>query len=225
MQLMKYEDFINRVEELGFLAFSKILDGLPSLTSETPEKMWHTGDPKSDPWCWKDRAAEEKRLAFGCILGGNKGFIAPRLYPVFHAAYHPVQSMEERRFEGLISQTTWDLWKLFEEKKELDTGEIRRLMGVTKKKGSSRVDSAISELQQYFYITVAGSKQRTDKFGQPFGWHINFYNRVEDWTPPQWLQHNPPPPQPEAIQTILDLAITIGSQIDRPKLTKALCLK
>ena len=221
MQLLKYEDFLDRVDELGFMAFSDILDGLPSLTAETPGRIWHTGDRETDPWCWKDRAAEEKRLAFGCILGGNKGFVAKRLYPVFYAACHPRQSMEERRYEGLVSQAAWDVWKLFEKYKELDTGEIRRLAGVTKKKGS-RTDSAIRELQQNFYIIVAGSRQKTDRLGQPYGWHINIYSKVEDWALSEWLDSRPAPDRREAIEAILDIGTANGRNISRDKLAHVL---
>ena len=67
-----YNEFLNRVNELGFMALSNIFPGFPALSEETPKEIWHTGDYNTDPWCWKDRAAQEKQLAFGCILGGNK---------------------------------------------------------------------------------------------------------------------------------------------------------
>lgn len=221
-QLCKYEDFLSRVEELGFMAFSKMLEGFPSLAEETPGRIWHTGDPETDPWCWKDRAAKEKKMAFGCILGGCKGFVVPRLYPLFCSACRPQQSMEERRYDGLVSQSTWELWKLFEQRGAMDTGEIRRSMGVTKKKGSGRVDSAISELQQQYYITVAGSRQRTDKFGQPYGWHINIYEKVEDWAPKEWLHDSSGLDRVETMETILDIGVKNGVNVDRIRLGKML---
>ncbi len=222
--LVRYEEFLERVEELGFMAFSNILEGLPSLAAETPERIWHTGDPDTDPWRWKDRAAEEKRLAFGRILGGNKGFIAERMYPVFYAACHPRQSMEERRYDGLVSQTAWELWKLFEEGKILDTGEIRRQMGVSKKKGAGRVDAAVGELQRYFYITVAGSRQKTDKTGMPYGWHANVYDRVTAWAPASWMEGCQLIKKEEAVDEILDLGVSNGSKPDRSKLARVLGL-
>lgn len=221
MQLFKYDDFLDRVEELGFMAFSDILDGLPSLVSETPGRNWHTGDPETDPWCWKDIAAGEKRLAFGCILGGNKGFVAKRLYPVFYEAYNPRQSMEERRYDGLVSQAAWDVWKLFGEHRELDTGEIRRLAGTTTKKGG-RMDSAIKELQRFFYITVAGSRRKTNKMGQPYGWHINIYSKVEDWAPSDWLDAKSVMDRAEAMEEILDIGTANGRNIGRDKLAHVL---
>ena len=92
-KLQKYEDFIERVNELGFIAFSNALPGFPSLTQETPGGIWFTGNPDTDPWHWKDRAAEEKKLSFGCVLGGFKGFIAPRMYSLFYIACQPEEHM------------------------------------------------------------------------------------------------------------------------------------
>jgi hypothetical protein len=77
--LTTYEDFVARVESLGFMALSPLLPGLPSLGGETPESLWHTG-LDTDPWRWKDRAAEEKCLAYGCILGGHKGLPSNALH-------------------------------------------------------------------------------------------------------------------------------------------------
>jgi hypothetical protein len=114
------------------MTLTNILTGLPSLSSEAPKDSWHTGNPETDPWCWKDRAAEEKRLAYGCILGGHKGFVSPRMYSIFYTAYHPEELMEERRESGQISQTIWQLWQLFEEKTLLSTSDIRKEMGVTR---------------------------------------------------------------------------------------------
>jgi hypothetical protein len=239
VKLLRYKDFLDRVEELGFMPFSGIVDGLPSLVGETPVQIWHTGDPETDPWRWKDIAAEEKRLAFGCVLGGNKGFIAPRLYPVFLAACRPSEHMEERRYSGMVSQTVWELWKLFEDRKVLDTSEIRSCMGVKGKKGGGKVDSAIVELQRLFQITVAGSRQKIDKKGQPYGWHINVYERVEDWVPSEWATAGAcgkngiscgadgsliPMDRYTAIETILDIGVKNGHNVDRDKLAKALKL-
>lgn len=222
--LQRYEDFINRVNELGFMALSNILPGFPVLSEETPKENWYTGDPDTDPWCWKDRAAEEKRLAYGCILGGHKGFVSTRMYSVFYKAYHPEEHMEERRASGQVSQTVWQLWQLFDDRISLDTGDIRREMGVTKRKGGCKVDKAIMELQQYYYITVAGSRRKADKYGQPYGWAANVYDKVESWAPEEWMNLNTALSSEEARERILDKGIVISKNICRTKLAKTLGL-
>jgi len=182
-----YDQFIDRVEELGFLPLTRVLEGLPSLSSETSDQQWHTGIPETDPWRWKDRAAEEKKLAYGCLLGGHKGFIAPRLYPHFYAACRPEPSLADRWEAGEVNQTVWHLWQLFEKHPLLDTANVRKLMGVTASHGAGRVDTALRDLQREFYITVAGSRRKIGADGQPYGWPVNVFAPVTSWTPPEWL--------------------------------------
>lgn len=221
-KLEKYEEFITRVNELGFMAFSNALPGFPSLTEETPGGIWHTGDPETDPWRWKDRAAEEKKLAFGCILGGNKGFIAPRMYSLFYTVCQPEEHMEELQSFGLISPEVWQLWQLFECRSPLSTSEIRQEMGVTKRKGGSKADKAVSELERMFYITMAGNRRKTDRFGQPFGWAANVYDKVENWAPKEWLEPNQSLSRGEAKEIILKQGLSISQNISREQLAAML---
>jgi len=221
MLLKRYEDFLDRVDELGFMALSNLIPGFPSLAEETLEESWHTSDPETDPWRWKDRAAEEKRLAFGSILGGHKGFVSASMYSLFYQGFHPQEHMEERRALGQVSQTVWQLWQLFEERTLLNTSDIRQAMGVTQKKGGSKVDKAIMELQQYYYLTVAGSRRKTNKYGQPYGWPANIYDRVENWVPEEWLKLNSGLGCEEERGRILDKGVAI-SNINRSGLAKAL---
>lgn len=224
VQLKKYQDFLDRVDELGFMALSNILPGFPSVSKETPKEIWHTGDADSDPWCWKDRAAEEKKLAFGCVLGGHKGFVSARMYPTFYVAFHPEETMEERREAGIVNQMTWQLWKLFEVKTLLDTGNIRQEMGVSLKKGGSSLDTAIKELQRYFYITVAGNRRKIDKLGKPYGWPANTYDKVMNWVPKEWMQGHADICREEAREEILKIGTVIGNNIEYKKLVKILCI-
>ncbi len=221
-KLQKYEDFIERVNELGFMAFSNVLPGFPSLTGETPGGIWHTGNPETDPWRWKDRAAEEKKLAFGCVLGGNKGFIAPRMYSLFYTACQQEEHMEELHAFGLVSPEVWRLWQLFEARSPLSTSEIRQEMGVTKKQGGSRVDKAISELERKFYITVAGSRRKTDKFGKPYSWFVNVYDKVENWAPKEWLEPEQALSREDAKNIILEHGLAISENVGRDQLARML---
>ena len=61
--LTTYEDFVARVESLGFMALSHLLPGLPSLGNETPASFWHTGlDPFTDKPVHIARDPEEVKL-------------------------------------------------------------------------------------------------------------------------------------------------------------------
>ena len=221
--LTTYEDFVARVESLGFMALSHLLPGLPSLGGETRESQWHTG-LDTDPWRWKDRVAEEKRLAYGCILGGHKGFVTRRMYPIFYAAYHPTLSMPERWSNGTVNQIIWRLWQLFEEKSMLNISQVRQTLGVSRKQGSSAVDTAIQQLQREYYITVDGNEYKVSARGEFYGWPINRYCRVEDWAPAGWLDSARDWSAEEARELILDDGVAMSNDVNRWDLAKKLGL-
>jgi hypothetical protein len=219
-----YEDFIARVETLGFMTLSRLLPGLPSLGDETAQSLWHTG-LDSDPWRWKDRAAEEKRLAYGCILGGHKGFVTQRMYPIFYAAFHPpLLSMPERWTGGTLGQQTWRLWQLFEEKGRLNISQVRQAMGVNKQDAHA-VDTAIQQLQHEYYITVDGNERKVSARGEFYGWPVNRYCRVADWAPAGWLDSAADWSAEEARELILDEGVAMSDGVSRKDLAKKLGLR
>lgn len=219
--LTTYEDFLDRVESLGFMALSPLIPGFPSLGDETAESAWHTG-LDTDPWRWKDRTAQEKRLAYGCILGGHKGFVTQRMYPMFYAAFHPALSMPERWASGTVSQVTWRLWQLFEANRRLNISQLRQAMGVSRKQGASAVDSAIQQLQHEYYITVDGNERKVSAKGEFYGWPVNRYCRVEDWAPAGWLEGANDWSAEEARELILDDGVAMSNGVSRQALARKL---
>jgi hypothetical protein len=222
--LTTYKDFVARVESLGFMALSPLLPGLPCLSDETAESLWHTG-LDTDPWRWKDRGAEEKLLAYGCILGGNKGFVSRRMYPIFYAALHPMLSMPERWASGTVKQRTWQVWQLFEEKGTLNTSQVRQILDVRRKQGTNAVDAAIQQLQREYYITVDGSERKISSKGEFYGWPVNRYCRVVDWVPLGWLDSADDWSVEEAKELILDGGMAMSKGVNRQDLAKKLGLR
>ena len=151
-------------------------------------------------------------------------FVAPSLYSLFYAAYHPADSMEERRAAGLVSPATWELWRLFCEKISLSTSDIRRGLGATSKKGSGPADRATRELQRHYYITLSGRTHKMDKYGKPYGWAINLFERVAHWVPAEWLDDLNSWRQPEACEALLEKGMAIGRNVCRIELAKVLGL-
>ncbi len=221
--LTNYAEFLDRAEQLGYMPFSHFLPGFPSVAAETPPNLWYTGEEETDPWRWKDRTAEEKRLAYGCILGGHKGFVTKRLYPVFLAAFRPALSLPERYAAGMVDQQLWRLWSLFDEHRILETHRLRRLMGVNKQ-SSSKVDAYLRRLQQEFAITVAGSTQKVSAKGQLYGWRSNIYRLVEDWAPDGWLQGANEWSAFEAQALILDEGVAMSQGVTQKELAGKLGL-
>ena len=221
--LHTYEDFLARIDALGFLYLSDVLPGFPSVAGETAGEQWHTGEPDTDPWQWKDRAAAEKRAAFGCVLGGHKGFIAPRLYSAFVRACQPDGALEERHDEGLVKPAVWDLWQCFEHTSVLGTNDLNRLWKLSGRKAAG-LDGAIRELQREFWITVAGNRRKLDRYGQPTGWAHLLYERVDTWTPPQWLAPLDSLATADACHAILSAARQAAPAVPETAILRALRL-
>lgn len=220
MKLITYNDFLQRVDELGFMSLGD--RAFPALFEEAEHGWANTDNPETDPWRWKDRIAQEKKAAFGCILGGCRGFVSARMYPLFVAAYQPEDPMEMRWASGEINQTTWQLWQLFEKKIALCTDEIRLEMGVTRKKGGSRVDASLKELQRGYYVTVAGNKRKISKRGEPYGWPSCIYETVDSWAPEDWIRGIDKINPLEAREAILDAGMAMGKFSSREELAKVL---
>lgn len=221
--LRTYEDFLSRVDSLGFLFLSDVLPGFPSVTGETAGGQWHTGEPDTDPWQWKDRIAVEKRAAFGCVLGGHKGFIAPRLYGAFLRTCQPDGALEERRAEGLVKPAVWELWQLFEATPVLGTNDLNRLWKQSGQRPAG-LDGAIRELQREFWITVAGNRRKLDRFGQPTGWAHLLYERVDTWAPAQWLAPAETRSTAEACREILCAARLAAPEVQESAILRTLRL-
>ena len=221
--LSVYEEFIQRVDQLGLMTLSPSLPGLPSLGEETTPDQWHTG-AETDPWQWKDRAAAEKRLAYGCILGGHKGFVSGELYGAFYAACHPTAAMPERWEAGAVRKEAWDLWTYFESNPLASTAEIRRALGVSRASGAGRLDAALEQLEREFYITTAGTRRKIARGGQPFGWPATVYDRVTAWAPPAWLRDAAGMQPREGRALILDAAARMNPAPDLADLARFLMI-
>ena len=218
--LRTYSEFIERVNLLGFFPFcGQFLKDFPTLQSETKEEQWHTGDAETDPWQWKDRAAENKELAFGCILGGYKGFVSKRLYPLFYAACSSRDSVEARYEDGELPRSAWELYQLFADGAVLSTADVRKTLGVTQKAGAGRTDAALKELQKEFVITVCGKKRKVSSKGLEYGWPANTYCLVENWAPADWLRGTEKLNPDDARGRILDIGCSIAKQADRKALS------
>ncbi len=219
--LVTYEDFLSHVNKKGVLAFyGKMPAGIPTLQARTLEQNWHTGDADTDPWQWKDRCAEERALAFGCVLNGYKGFLSQELFPLFYDAYRENMSLQERAEEGLVSKMETDIYRMFEGGAVLSTADVRGALHVTKKEDASAVDTALKSLQKQFLISVCGNKRKLSFEGLPYGWPANAYCLTGLWAG-DWLK-GARLPRAEARERILSHFEAQGIGESRKALQKAL---
>jgi hypothetical protein len=98
-------------------------------------------------------------------------------------------------------------------------------MGVTKKMGGSSVDTSMRELQCAYFITVAGSKRKTSKQGEPYGWPSCIYEAITSWVPASWLTGISAITPEEAREAILDCGMRMGKFSSREELAAILSLR
>ena len=194
MPKLTYDEFIEMVNEWGF---STPYDGLGYADGQS-----FSGDPDTDPWIWKDRVTQEKKLAYGAFFNGKKGYIGPRFYSIFIDAFRPRKTVEERYESGNLGQYKWKFWNLLtSEDRALGTHEYRALIGVTAKDGRSALDNAVVKLQMTFDVTAVGNADMLDKNGKPYNQSVA-YDKVDKWVPQEWLNMNPRMEHEEALEAI-----------------------
>ncbi len=220
MRYFEYEDFVEKVCELGFLMpKDKDIKGFPVLEDFVPESQWWTNNPDIDPWLWKDRAATEKRLAYGAFFNGKKGYIAPEFYSVFMDAFRPKVSMAERYEAGKLGLYEWKFWCLLtNENRPIGTHEYRRMID-TGEKGKNALDAAVIRLQTTFDITIAGNMDMLDKDGHPYNKAV-IYDMADNWIPPLWQSINPPMSHYEAVESIYKRLICVSKGLDTAQAEK-----
>lgn len=222
--LVTYEDLINYVDKKGMLAFyGKMPAGFVTLEALTLEKSWHTGNPDTDPWQWKDRAVSEHKLAFGCVLNGHKGFLSKDMYALFYDAFYEAIPLEERYLDGIVPKMEMEIYRMFLSGAVLSTADVRSALHITKKHGASEADSALKSLQRQFLISVCGSKRKLSFEGLEYGWPANAYCLTELWAK-EWLTKKHLKRE-DARAHILDHCEAQGIGDSREKVNKALFLR
>ena len=182
--LRTYEDFLEYLEQAGFLPLSTNVVDMPNVSELTEDWQWHTGLAETDPWEWKKRAVEEGRAAFAKAFGGRPSFIGPEWYPYFLAVRRSGASFDDAYEQGAASREAARIMALFSgDRKRLAAHEIRRMAGFDKS-SSSRFEAAMIELQMGMFLTNCGQTRKTTLDGRPHGWPVLEYMPVEYWAWP-----------------------------------------
>lgn len=217
--MLKYNEFIERVNEAGFLTpFTNYIN--PEIfTYGKKNSQAYSGDTETDTEQWKTRAPQEKKLAYGFFFNGKPGgYIAPRFYSIFIDAFRPPMTMEERYESGKLGEYEKIVWDLLNQHgTSLGWSDIRQKAGFSPankyKEEIRKLDSALKQLQATFDITVSGTMG-----------HMGC-DKVDNWVLPEWLEINPRMEHEEALETIYRQAEKISNEGETKKaFTKSLKL-
>lgn len=202
---LKYDEFIEKVNEAGFLTpFTNYL-------GPDADGQEYTGDPDTDPRIWRTRAAQEKKLACGYFFNGKPGYIAPRFFSIFVDAFRPRMTMEERYESGKLGQYEWEIWNLLKKvNRTLGWHEFWQMIGVTAKDDRRALEADLVRLQMTLDVTISGTADILYKTGEVYTKCIG-YNKVDNWVPAEWMEMNPRIDHEEALEIICRQAEKISS--------------
>ena len=75
------DEAVEYINKVGFLPlFKNEIPGF-SLEERTAPEYWWSGDPKSDPWEWREIIARSGKVAYGKFFDKKAGFISKQWFP------------------------------------------------------------------------------------------------------------------------------------------------
>ena len=171
------DDLLTLIRELGFLPlFSNDIAGF-SVEEHTSAEAWWTGDPGTDPWEWRISLARHPEIAYGKFFDKKAGFIHKDIFPVFANYRRNGYDFDALFDEGMVSHRAkriMDVIGLSDEsvRREVMTYELKEQAQFGKDGGEENFDGTLASLQMQAYLIMSDFRQRRNKRGQPYGWHI-----------------------------------------------------
>ena len=162
------DEAVEYINKEGFLPlFKNEIPGF-SLEERTAPEYWWSGDPKSDPWEWREIIARSGKVAYGKFFDKKAGFISKQWFPYF----------ANFRRDGYDFDALWDDEKAsIRQKKIMDfyleenaeaeyfSSELKKKAGFGKG-GEKGFDGVITALQMQTYLCVRDFRQRKNKKGE-----------------------------------------------------------
>ncbi len=186
--IRNFKEFCGALSESGFSMGGGSAKGIYAVIPydwkqqeqiDTPVR-WHTGDRETDPWEWRMRVLEERDdIAYAKLFFRASGFITKEWYPYFYAVRRQGETFEEAYERGTVSHTAKRIYDIVSDK-ETPLHEIRQLGGFGRE-DKARFERALVELQMGMFLTICGRAQKTNKFGQGYGWNSTVFCRAEDF--------------------------------------------
>ncbi len=178
-RIRSYRELIAWINEIGFLPlFKNEIDGF-SAEEHTSNLFWWTDDPEQDPWVWRELIARSGEIAYGKFFGKRAGFISLKWLPVFANYRRDGYDFDARWDDGFANIRHKKILDCFEEQNEYGCTQLKRDAGFGKD-GEKNFDGIVTELQMQTYLVIKDFRQKTNKYGVPYGMSASVYARPED---------------------------------------------
>ena len=115
-------------------------------------------------------------IAYGKFFNRNSGYISKDWFPIFANYRRNGYDYDALYDDGLASHKSkkiMDAFDLDEESmsKSLISSELRELAG--------KDETILTQLQMQTYLIISDFRQRKNKSGQEYGWHLSVYETPE----------------------------------------------
>ena len=176
-RLKTADDLLCLIRKIGFLPlFANEITGF-SVEERTTAESWWSGDTVSDPWEWRIVLSAHPEIAYGKFFDKKAGFIHKDFFPVFANYRRNGYDFDALSDEGLVSARSkkiMDVFALDEEAvgKEIMGNELKEMAGFGKDGGEKNFNGILIELQMQTYLIVSAFRQRVNKKGDYYGWHL-----------------------------------------------------
>ena len=177
-RIKSWQELAAWVDEVGFLPlFKNEVTGF-SVEEHTASLSWWTGDERHDPWEWRRLIARSGRAAYGKFFDRKAGFISKAWFPHFANWRRDGYDFDSLWDEELASLRQKRIMDQFESHRNLFSFELKQLAGFGKG-GEKNFEGTVTDLQMRSYLLIRDFRQRTNKKGQPYSWHISVYTTPE----------------------------------------------
>lgn len=175
------DEAIEYVNTIGFLPlFKNEIPGF-SLEERTVPEFWWSGDPKRDPWEWREIIARRGDLAYGKFFNKKAGFISKEWLPYFvnyRRDGYDFDALWDDEKASLRQKKIMDLFMNDDNQREFYSNDLKLKAGFGKgmEKG---FDGVITGLQMQMYLCCRDFRQRLNKKGEAYGWPVAVYTTPE----------------------------------------------
>jgi hypothetical protein len=184
LRIRSPEELILWVDELGFLPLFE--NEIPGFSAEehTYQAGWWSGDPRQDPWLWRQVLAKSHRVAYGKFFNKKAGFISLSYLPAFVNYRRDGYDFDARYEDGLASRRSLKIMELFSGNEEseygpsLPTFEVKRMAGFGKE-GEKNFDGVLTDLEMKLYLVGCDFRQKKNRKGEDYGWFVQALNTPE----------------------------------------------
>lgn len=172
MVIRSAEELLSWVQQIGFLPlFSNQIRGF-SIEEHTKASDWWSDNPASDPWVWRQILASDESVAYGKFFDSKAGFVSRSWFPALANFRRDGYDYEGMYEDGKLKQKAKQIMDALEPDENMRSGkmlssDLHRASAVVK-----GFETTLTSLQMQSFLIINDFKQKRNKSGIPYGWHV-----------------------------------------------------